>query len=45
MLDLHASGQLAALVDEKRTFAGLESVADAIEYMLSERRWGRSSFA
>ena len=41
MLDLHASGQLAALVDEKRTFAGLESVADAIEYMLSGEAVGK----
>jgi len=41
VLDLHASGQLAALVDEKRTFAGLESVADAIEYMLSGEAVGK----
>mmetsp|Transcript_1839 Transcript_1839/g.5813 ORF Transcript_1839/g.5813 Transcript_1839/m.5813 type:complete len:374 (+) Transcript_1839:136-1257(+) len=41
VLDLHASGQLVALVDEKRTFAGLESVADAIEYMLSGEAVGK----
>lgn len=35
VLDLHASGRLVALVDESRTFKGLESVADAVDYMLS----------
>jgi len=41
VLDLHASGELVALVDEKRTFAGLESVSDAIEYMLSGEAVGK----
>ena len=41
MLDLHASGELVALVDEKRTFEGLESVPDAIEYMLSGEAIGK----
>merc|ERR1719424_1869678 len=35
VLDLHTSGELKALVDDKRTFEGLDSVPDAIEYMLS----------
>lgn len=41
VLDLHASGELRALVDRKRTFDGLESVADAIEYMLSGEAVGK----
>lgn len=41
VLDLHANGVLVALVDEKRTFEGLESVADAIEYMLSGEAVGK----
>jgi len=41
VLDLHASGELVALVDGKRSFDGLESVADAIEYMLSGEAVGK----
>jgi len=41
VLDLYASGELVALVDDKRTFEGLESVADAIEYMLSGAAVGK----
>ena len=41
VLDLHASGELVALVDTQRTFEGLESVADAIEYMLSGKAVGK----
>jgi len=41
VLDLHASGDLVALVDEKRTFEGLDRVADAIEYMLSGEAVGK----
>ena len=41
VLDLHASGELMALVDEKRVFDGLESVSDAIEYMLSGEAVGK----
>ena len=41
VLDLHASGELVALVDEKRAFEGLESVPDAIEYMLSGEAIGK----
>lgn len=41
VLDLHASGELKALVDDKRTFEGLESVSDAIEYMLSGQAVGK----
>jgi prostaglandin reductase 3 len=41
VLDLHASGELKALVDEKRSFEGLESVPDAIEYMLSGEAVGK----
>uniref|UniRef100_A0A7S0J909 Enoyl reductase (ER) domain-containing protein n=1 Tax=Calcidiscus leptoporus TaxID=127549 RepID=A0A7S0J909_9EUKA len=41
VLDLHTSGALVALVDEKRTFDGLESVVDAVEYMLSGEAVGK----
>lgn len=41
LLNLHASGELKALVDDKRTFEGLESVSDAIEYMLSGEAVGK----
>uniref|UniRef100_A0A7S0LKP0 Enoyl reductase (ER) domain-containing protein n=1 Tax=Coccolithus braarudii TaxID=221442 RepID=A0A7S0LKP0_9EUKA len=41
VLDLYASGELKALVDEKHTFQGLESVSDAIEYMLSGEAVGK----
>mmetsp|Transcript_65584 Transcript_65584/g.147993 ORF Transcript_65584/g.147993 Transcript_65584/m.147993 type:complete len:369 (-) Transcript_65584:143-1249(-) len=41
VLDLHASGALRALIDSKRTFQGLESVPDAIEYMLSGEAVGK----
>ena len=41
VLDLHASGDLKALVDDKRTFEGLENVSDAIEYMLSGEAVGK----
>mmetsp|Transcript_70109 Transcript_70109/g.116450 ORF Transcript_70109/g.116450 Transcript_70109/m.116450 type:complete len:382 (+) Transcript_70109:115-1260(+) len=41
VLDLHASGELVALVDGKRTFEGLDSVVDAIEYMLSGQAVGK----
>ena len=35
------AGELVALVDEKRSFEGLESVADAVEYMLSGQAVGK----
>lgn len=35
MFDWFIEGRLQAWVDESRTFDGLESVADAVEHMLS----------
>lgn len=40
LFDLHAQGKLQAWVDEKE-FAGVESVVDAIEYMLTGQAVGK----
>ena len=40
LFDLYAQGKLQAWVDE-REFAGVESVADAIEYMLTGQAIGK----
>ena len=40
MFDLHGQGKLEAWVDEKQ-FVGVESVADAIEYMLTGQALGK----
>ena len=40
LFDLHKQGKLEAWVDEK-SFVGVESVADAIEYMLTGQALGK----
>ena len=40
LFDLHKQGKLEAWVDEK-PFVGVESVADAIEYMLTGQALGK----
>ena len=40
LFDLHAQGKLQAWVDE-REFVGVESVVDAIEYMLTGEAIGK----
>ena len=41
LFNLHGQGKLEAWVDEKQ-FVGVESVADAIEYMLTGQALGQS---
>jgi NADPH-dependent curcumin reductase CurA len=41
IFDLHAAGQLQAWVDLSHGYAGVEQVADAVEYMLQGGHVGK----